>query len=124
MGGEIGYGNGYGSSNDGGLPFFENYAGGLRSVRGYKSNTLGPRYSDNEPSGGAFKTVATTQMIVPVPFMERSEMCVWPRFLISVMCLPPHPILMPVNCTRSVGLTGLWLSPLGPIVLQPGCSAE
>ena len=40
--GELGYGDGYGSTDQ--LPFFENYfAGGFGSVRGFKTNTLGPR---------------------------------------------------------------------------------
>ena len=39
---EIGYGDGYGDTDT--LPFYENfYSGGVRSVRGYDDNTLGPR---------------------------------------------------------------------------------
>jgi len=50
---ELGYGFGYGDSEE--LPFFENYlAGGLGSVRGFETNSLGPynspalRYSTTE----------------------------------------------------------------------------
>ena len=40
--GEVGYGDGYGSTSE--LPFYEHFfAGGFGSVRGYETNTLGPR---------------------------------------------------------------------------------
>ncbi|QIB67722.1 outer membrane protein assembly factor BamA [Kineobactrum salinum] len=52
---ELGYGDGYGSTTN--LPFFEHFfAGGFGSVRGFESNTLGPRstpaqiYSTNRPA--------------------------------------------------------------------------
>lgn len=39
---ELGFGGGYGSTSE--LPFYENFfGGGFGSVRGYESNTLGPR---------------------------------------------------------------------------------
>lgn len=52
--GELGYGDGYGTTTN--MPFFEHFfSGGFGSVRGFESNTLGPRgtpavlYDINQP---------------------------------------------------------------------------
>jgi outer membrane protein insertion porin family len=54
MRGEMGYGDGYGDTTE--LPFYEHFfAGGFGSVRGFETNTLGPRstpaelYSERQP---------------------------------------------------------------------------
>lgn len=117
VGGEIGYGDSYGDFDK--LPFFENfYAGGLRSVRGYKANTLGPRYSNNEPAGGAFKTTASTQLILPAPFLANSENVRVAAFFDVGNVFSSVDDFDAGELRYSVGLAGLWISPLGPIAVS------
>ncbi|WP_372870998.1 outer membrane protein assembly factor BamA [Shewanella sp.] len=101
----VGYGNGYGESdgNDQILPFWENYySGGSTSLRGFKSNTVGPRsfyvYRGSEPCspdpsgdgcslpgdpnkiqvsqgrsiGGNAVATASLELIVPTPFLDEA----------------------------------------------------
>tara|TARA_R110001583_G_scaffold26571_5_gene95815 strand:+ start:24612 stop:27032 length:2421 start_codon:yes stop_codon:yes gene_type:complete len=86
--GTLGYANGYGQfeSNDQILPFFENYyAGGYRTLRGFSSNTVGPRAmykgSDGGSStmlltdsavGGNAKYTMSGEVIFPVPFLDEA----------------------------------------------------
>ncbi|MGI2259588.1 outer membrane protein assembly factor BamA [Shewanella sp. GXUN23E] len=101
---KAGYGNGYGKFNDNDqiLPFWENYYLGGTSLRGFKSNTVGPRsfyvMRDNEPCppdpsgngcslpgdpnrievsqgrsiGGNAMAVASVELIVPTPFLDEA----------------------------------------------------
>lgn len=83
-----GYGNGYGKfdGNEQILPFFENYyAGGYRTLRGFTSNTVGPRamyvgsdagnssvvVTDNAIGGNA-KYTLSGELIFPVPFLDEA----------------------------------------------------
>ncbi|CAH0534228.1 Outer membrane protein assembly factor BamA [Vibrio stylophorae] len=92
MRGRLGYGNGYGSSEGGDyiLPFYENYyAGGFSSLRGFRSNTAGPKavYSSgcngggnnncitevtDDSTGGNAVALASLELIFPTPFLEES----------------------------------------------------
>jgi len=86
--GSLGYGNGYGTfeGSDQILPFFENYyVGGYRTVRGFASNSIGPRalytgvssgnatatYTDSAIGGNA-KYTMSAELIFPVPFLDEA----------------------------------------------------
>ncbi len=118
--GEIGYGDGYG--NDDQLPFFENYfAGGLRTVRGYKANTLGPRFSNGEPSGGSFKTVGSLEVIFPIPFLaQQARNMRLTAFVDGGNVFSSTRDLSFDGLRYSVGSAIVWLSPLGPLAVSLG----
>jgi outer membrane protein insertion porin family len=62
--GQLGYGTGFGGAKD--FPYFKNYfAGGIDSVRGYLANTLGPRDSNQKPTGGNELVTATAGLVFP-----------------------------------------------------------
>ena len=89
--GRLGYGNGYGETNgvDNLYPFYENfYAGGFTTLRGFGSNSAGPKavYDEGSASGsgnngnnseyiatddsvgGNATVLASVELIVPTPF--------------------------------------------------------
>ncbi|MGG5573685.1 outer membrane protein assembly factor BamA [Vibrio diazotrophicus] len=83
--GRLGYGNGYGQTdgNDNLYPFYENfYAGGFTSLRGFGSNSAGPKavYRDYSSSnngsdiasdksvGGNAVALGSVELIFPTPF--------------------------------------------------------
>lgn len=114
----LGYGDGYGDFNE--LPFWENYlAGGLRSVRGFKTNTLGPRYSsNNEPSGGGARITGGAELITPIPFLKESK-----NFRLSAFVDVGNVFATPSDFDAdqlrySGGVMFMWLSPLGPLAMS------
>lgn len=124
--GLVGYGSGYGGTRE--LPFFENfYAGGPRSVRGYKENTLGPRESGT-PSGGNFKVVGNAEIILPVPFLQDVKAVRVAAFVDMGNVYGKDEDIDVGQLRFSAGLSGIWLSPFGvlsvsiaqPFNKQPG----
>jgi len=117
--GRLAYGEGYGDFDN--LPFFENFfAGGIRSVRGFQDNTLGPRDSNNNAIGGAFLTVFNMEMVFPVPFLETSSGTRLSAFLDAGNVFKNISAFDTGEFRYSVGLAGLWSSPLGPISVSLG----
>ncbi|MDP3010666.1 MAG: outer membrane protein assembly factor BamA [Methylococcales bacterium] len=121
LNGEVGYGDGYGSTN--GLPFFENYfAGGTGSIRGFRNNTLGPTDTQNNilggaaiqgnPIGGSAKIIGNAELFFPVPFMTETKSIRLGTFFDAGTVSNGFS----VNEMRySTGLSGEWLSPFGAL---------
>jgi outer membrane protein insertion porin family len=112
--GNVAYGDGFGDYEQ--LPFFENFfSGGVRSVRGFEDNTLGPRASDGDPLGGAFKVEFSSEVIFPIPFLEDNKGMRLSAFFDIGNVFEDYDNFDAGDLRYSVGLAGLWLSPLGPI---------
>ncbi len=115
----LGYGDGYGTFDQ--LPFFENFfAGGIRSVRGFDDNTLGPRDTNGNAIGGSFLTVFNFEVLFPVPFLEESGSTRLSAFLDVGNVYEDVNSFDAGDLRYSVGLAGLWSSPLGPISVSIG----
>ena len=115
--GELGYGDGYGDTRE--LPLTENFfAGGLRSVRGFEANTLGPRDSLGQPLGGDLKVAGTAELILPVPFARESSTFRITGFLDAGNVYGPKEDFDFDTLRYSTGIAGVWLSPVGPLTMS------
>ncbi|MDH5611801.1 MAG: outer membrane protein assembly factor BamA [Gammaproteobacteria bacterium] len=119
----LAYGNGYGELDT--LPFYERYfAGGLRTVRGFESNSLGPRDDYGDPTGGNMRVTAGADFIFPIPFVEKapSSVRLSAFYDLGNVFLSSKPTY---NSTKdgfafeelraSAGLSFVWLAPIGPL---------
>jgi outer membrane protein insertion porin family len=73
----LGYGEAYGGTEN--FPFYKHFfGGGMGSVRGYESNSLGPRstpspqdqFNDPDPIGGNVLVELSAEVLFPLPFIE------------------------------------------------------
>ena len=132
----LSYGDGYGDTTS--LPFFERYfAGGIRTVRGYDSNTLGPRdlveigstgvyERTGDAIGGNMRVTAGIDYIFPIPFMEKPPSSVRLSAFLDVGNVFLDDVAtfdasstdtgFQIDQLRSsAGLSLVWLSPIGPL---------
>lgn len=135
---ELGYGDTYGDpftrtiyNDDGtvsrtvvadGLPFFENfYAGGVRSIRGFEDNTLGPWATSpgsdyRQAMGGAFKTTGSIELIFPT--LLDSDQTRVSAFLDFGNVFASHDDFDTGEFRASAGVSLQWQAPVGPIILN------
>jgi outer membrane protein insertion porin family len=125
LNGEIGIGDGYGGKT---LPFFKNfYAGGVSSVRGYDTATLGPKLNDpTNPgsylaAGGNKRVVGNVELFFPMPGLENDQSVRLSTFIDGGATWGPDDYLRRYNSFNfkdlrySTGIALSWISPVGPL---------
>ncbi|GHE22339.1 outer membrane protein assembly factor BamA [Halomonas urumqiensis] len=132
--GEVGYADSIGNDP---YPFYENfYAGGLGSVRGFTSNTLGQRTTP-PPNGGRDRTLGgnvlvqgSAEVLFPLPFVEDQRSLQTSLFLDAgntflTDCYATQSGTS--NCSSGVDFGDLrysagiglsWLTPVGPLTFS------
>ena len=109
---------GKGSGGDG-LPFYQKfYSGGLRSVRGFDQNSLGPRDSKGDPKGGDLATSATAEVLFPAPFMSDNKSLRMSAFVDAGNVFNGTGDFDSGSLRNSVGIGMVWLSPVGPFTIS------
>jgi outer membrane protein insertion porin family len=118
LGADIGYGDSYGDTSE--LPFFQNFfAGGPRSIRGFRENTLGPRDSANRALGGDRRIVGNAEIILPVPFLTDFKKSVRVTgFVDAGNVYGPNEDLDFSELRYSTGVSAIWISPFGAISMS------
>jgi outer membrane protein insertion porin family len=132
--GELGYAGGFGGK---GLPFYRNFfAGGVSSVRGFESGTLGPKalttadplvdcnvtpdVCDQSSLGGEAKLVGNIELLFPMPGIKDNSVRL-STFLDAGGVFGPGDYLSRAasfsleDLRFSAGVGVAWNSPLGPL---------
>ena len=105
-----------------GLPFFENfYAGGVRSVRGFRDNTLGPRSEviggfRGQPLGGALKTTGSLELYFPKLFDSKAARI--SAFVDFGNVFAGTSDFDAGELRATTGVSLLWRAPVGPISIS------
>ena len=118
LNGEAGSGYGYGGKP---LPFFKNfYAGGPGSVRGYESNSLGPRDLNNSALGGNKRIVGNAELLLPMPGMAEERSVRLSAFLDGGAVYGESSLAGTSGLRYSAGVAVTWISPIGPLKISYG----
>ncbi|MFQ5994213.1 MAG: outer membrane protein assembly factor BamA [Acidiferrobacterales bacterium] len=121
--GELAFGDGYGDTQQ--LPFYENFfAGGTRTVRGYKPRTLGPRDSAPpfDPIGGDKRVLGNLEYFLPPPGAKAQGSMRLSLFIDTGQVygpgVGPGEDVDLQELRYSAGLAFNWLSPVGPLAIS------
>ena len=119
LNGEAGVAGGLGGKP---LPFFKNfYAGGISSVRGYRTSSLGPQDVNGDALGGSKRLVGSAEMMFPFPGLTTDKSVRLGVFVDGGSVFGPDDIsnrYSKVSFTDmrfSSGVSVSWFSPIGPL---------
>lgn len=114
LNGEVGFAKSYGNKE---LPFFKNfYAGGIGSVRGFESSSLGPRDpATGDILGGDKRLVLNAEFLFPVPGMGQDKSLRMSAFVDAGNVWGYDTKFSMGSMRYSAGLALSWNSPMGPL---------
>jgi outer membrane protein insertion porin family len=117
--GEIAAADGFGGKP---LPFFKNYyAGGLGSVRGFRSAGIGPRDPyDDSAIGGNKRLTGSAEILFPMPGAGADKSLRLGTFIDAGQVYASNEKMSLSNIRYSTGVSLQWLSPVGPLRLSYG----
>ena len=115
--GDIGGARGYGGKP---LPFFKNfYAGGVGSVRGFRTAGIGPHDPlDGSSTGGDRRVVGNAEVLFPMPGSGLDRSVRLGAFLDAGQVYGPGDKLALSDLRYSAGFSFAWNSPVGPLKLS------
>jgi len=118
--GDLGYGDSYGDTT--GLPPWENFfAGGRKTVRGFKDFSLGPKDSNGDPIGGNLRVVGNVEVLFPAPFKLMEKTVRLGLFVDAGNVYDIKESDFEFDEIRySTGISGFWLSPFGAFGVSLG----
>jgi outer membrane protein insertion porin family len=113
LNGEAGIAGGYDGKQ---LPFFKNfYAGGPGSVRGYDSNSLGPRDSTDAVLGGPRRVLGGAELLAPFPGTGKEKSVRLSGFVDAGAIYGSGDLPGSAGMRYSTGVAITWISPVGPL---------
>lgn len=110
---EAGVGRGYGGQK---LPFYSNFfVGGVSSVRGYETSSIGPRDAAGDTLGGNRKLVSNLELLFPMPGMKLDKSVRLSAFVDGGSVWGEGQKFKFGDMRYSTGLAFSWLAPVGPM---------
>ena len=111
--GQIGYAGGYQNKP---LPFYKVfYLGGVNSLRGYETASVGPTDAAGQALGGSHLVLGTAEILFPFPGLEKDKSVRLGWFMDAGMVGEKY-IMQELR--YSTGLAFNWYSPVGPLKLS------